>query len=88
MMQNDTNAIGRELKAYELQPKTIVVTNPEHRPNFFAAMRIDSITADLVILLDPKPVSNDSLCLFRQKGGTLKDGLQRTVRIFEYLGKP
>lgn len=79
--------VGRELRAYDLQPRTIVVTNPEHRPGMFLTMWVTDITDSMVWLLAAASEPAIHLGLFRQADGTLKDDAGRAIRIFEYLGK-
>ena len=80
--------IGAELKSDQLEPGTIVVTSPEHRPELFATMWVDRVDKALVWLRCDRPNGQIHLGLLRQADGSLKDDGGRQIKIFRYLGEP
>lgn len=86
MKRGTKEEIGRELKADELRPGTIVFTNPEHRPHVFLTMWVDIVSDAMVWFY--AGVTKVHLGLFRHPDGTLRDDAGREIRIFEYLGEP
>jgi hypothetical protein len=80
--------IGRELQVHELQPNTIVWTNPEHRPQVYASVWVFAVDDEMVALLAAvqHPPALIGLGFFRRSDGTLADGEGHRIRLFEYLG--
>lgn len=80
--------LGRALKADELEPGKIVCTNSERWPNSFFTFWVERVDERMVWILSAMPGKDElHIGLFRQDDGSLKDGGDKTVRIFEYLGE-
>lgn len=77
--------VGRELKADELQPGKIIVTNPSDQPHMFFTARVMGIGPREIVWLHAGKI-DVTLGLLKQPNGTLKDDSGRTIRMFEYLG--
>jgi hypothetical protein len=78
--------VGRELKAFDLRERTVVVVLPPNQRIIFTVWVTFASTECVEFLaadLDPRwTVIN-----FVQADGSLHDDQGRLVRVFEYLGK-
>ena len=84
-MPEEKDEVGRELEVDELRENTIVFTNPSHMPKVFASVWVEKITADMIFFYAGE--LKLTLCVFRQPDGTLKDGFDHQIHVFEYLGE-
>jgi hypothetical protein len=76
--------VGRELKAEELRPKTVVVIKPPRR-NVYLSMWVAAIDAETVLFHSGE--MNWTVINFRQPDGSIVDDKGGIVRMFEYMGK-
>lgn len=79
-----SDEVGRELKAHELVPRTVVVVKPPDR-SVFVTFWVTRVEPDYVAFY-----SDDlrwTVLNFVQPDGTITDDRGRQVRVFEYLGK-
>jgi hypothetical protein len=76
--------VGRELKASELKPRTVVIIRPPGQ-NVLITMWVKGIDTKLVVFY-----SGDlrwGVINFIQPDGSIHDDQGRVVRVYEYLGE-
>jgi hypothetical protein len=79
-----TNEIGRELKANELKPATIVVLAKAGRPS--STMWVSRIGQDYVMFYAGQ--LRLTLIAHLREDGTLADDSGIQLHVYEYLGEP
>lgn len=78
------NEIGRELKASELVPATVVAIQPPEQ-DAYLTFWVSEVTADTAMFF--AGVANWYVLNFVRPDGTIWDDKGRQVHVFEYLGK-
>lgn len=84
-MSTPENEVGRELKASELRPKSVVVINPPGHPHAFLTMWVRDVTPKWVEFYAGE--LRWHVVNFVQPDGSIHDDQHRTVHVFEYLGE-
>jgi hypothetical protein len=77
------NEQGRELMAYELTERMVVILHKEGRP--MATIWVRIVASDYVVFHAGLP--NVTLVLKRNPDGTMEDDTPARVKVYEYLGE-
>jgi hypothetical protein len=81
----DHPEIGRELRASDLRPNTVVVVRPPGHDDLSITLWVSAVTQDSVTFFAGD--LNWMVINLVRPDGTIVDDKERVVRVFEYLGK-
>ena len=78
---------GRELKATDLRPRTIVVIQPPGK-TFAITMWVDFVDTERRLVTFHSEVMHWVVLNSYDEDGVIHDDQGRVVRVYEYLGEP
>jgi hypothetical protein len=80
-----TNEVGRELKASELNPGTVVIVAPSCHPGAMLTVWVKAVDSKLVVFYAGE--LNLHIINFVQPDGSIQDDHGTVIRVYEYLGQ-